>query len=187
MMFNLPLFQSDNDDFLTEIEVLIRGIVAIHQPQQFLVVRINNWFGSRWLRFAGKAIGALGIRDNSNVVIPPFVQNRITAQSLFERSPDRSYICLGEGPNIHHDGPSSQNLTNRAKHRIPGAALFWFSGASELNGRGSLMGYIPTPIQYWGWYIEFVAAPQWHVAKRIDIHENEVVAARAYAPWTQDT
>jgi len=174
MILGLPPFEADDVHFLIEADRIVRGVVAMHSPPRILVFRIDNWFGEKWLRFSGKALGALGVWDNTHTVVPPFVQNRITAQSLFEQTVGNQYSYAGAGPQIHHDGPSSHNLTNRAKRRAPDTALFWFSGNSKLNGRGSIMGYTPTPKQYWGWYLEFSRSPDWKISKQVDFHETEI-------------
>lgn len=178
MILGIRPFDDDDVHFLAEVDHVIRGVVGIHLPPRFMVFRIDNWFGDKWLRFAGKAIGALGVWHDFRATVPPFVQNRITAQSLFELSNDRQYSHAGTGPNIHNDGPSSHNFGNRATTSVPDTALFWFSGKSETNGRGSIMGYTPSPDKYWGWYLEFVASDSWKVSKQIDFHNDELTLAR---------
>jgi hypothetical protein len=178
MILGLPPFPDDDAGFLSVVDRLVRGVVGLHLPQRFLVFRIDNWFGDRWLRFSGKALSALGVRNSSHVVVPPFVQNRITAQCCFERSGDAQYSYVGAGANIHHDGPSSQNLINRAKAQAPEAALFWFSGNSKANGRGSIMGYTPCPEKYWSWFLEYSRSPDWRLATQIDFHPSEMKLAQ---------
>jgi hypothetical protein len=43
---------------------------AINTKQTY-VVKIDNWFGKRWLGFSGKALGALGVRKKK-LTLPPF-------------------------------------------------------------------------------------------------------------------
>ena len=178
MILGIPTFDDDDVHFLTEVDRVIRGVVAMHPPSRFMVFRIDNWFGGKWLRFAGKELGAFGVWHNTRATVPPFVQNRITAQSFFERSNDDQYAHAGTGPNIHNDGPSSHNFGNRALTTAPDTSLFWFSGNSKSNGRGSIMGYTPSPDKYWGWYLEFVMADPWKVSKQVDFHDNELALAR---------
>ena len=175
-MIGLQSFSDDDPAFIAVVDRVIRGVVGLHNPDQFLVHRIDNWFGSKWLRFAGKGMGAIGVWDNSYAIVPPFVRNRITAQALFRVSdcPDQ-YIHVGDGPQIHHDGPSSDNFTNRVRTTIPETALFWFGGQSQSNGRGSLMGYtICSTKHYWGWYLEYVRNDEWRIAKQIEFDDNEL-------------
>jgi hypothetical protein len=179
MILGLPPNETDDVHFLSQVDRLVRGIVALHQPQRFVVVQIDNWFGPRWLRFAGKAVGALGIRDYHNVIIPPFVPNRVIAQSLFEKTDGVRYSFAGEGPQVHREHSSSENLTYRAKIQFPETALFWFSGGTRQNGRGSLMGYTPSPEKYWGWYLELTLERDWNVSKQVDFHESELQVAKS--------
>ncbi len=178
MILGLPAFDDDDVHFLAEVDRIVRGVVAMHQPPRFAVVRVDNWFGSKWLRFAGKAMGAFGVWGNKHVVVPPFVSNRITAQASFTHSIDSQYLYAGEGGKIHHNGPSSHNLQHRATDVLPDTALFWFSGNSKLNGRGSIMGYTPSPDKYWGWYLEFSRISEWQITRAIDFHDNEIKLAK---------
>ena len=161
-------YESDDVEFLRKVEIIIRGICTLYKPIEVRIFRIDNWFDSKWLKFAGKVLGAVGIWDNKRVVIPPFVQNRITAQSHFQITPNNQYTYLGEGPNIHTDGPSEENLQNLAKRVAPNSALFWYSGNTLSNGRGSIMGYIPIE-KYWGWYLEFAQKNDaWKISKKVN-------------------
>lgn len=178
MILGIPTFDDDSVHFLSEVDHVIRGVVGMYTPPRFMVFRIDNWFGDKWLRFAGKAMGALGIWHDTRATIPPFVQNRISAQAFFDRSNVNQYVHGGVGPNIHNIGPSRHNFGNRAPVTAPGTSLFWFSGNSKSNGRGSIMGYTRSPEKYWGWYLEFVAADPWKVSKRVDFHANDLSLAQ---------
>ncbi|HBE68796.1 MAG TPA: hypothetical protein DDW52_11675 [Planctomycetaceae bacterium] len=178
MILGIQTYDDDNVDFIAEVDCVIRGVVGMYTPPRFMVFRINNWFGDNWLQFTGKALGAIGVWQKTRATVPPFVQNRITAQSLFERSSDNQYVHVGTGPNIHNDGPSSHNFGNHVLTTAPDTSLFWYSGNSKRNGRGSIMGSTPSPKKYWWWYLEYVAADPWRLSKQIDFHDNELALAR---------
>lgn len=170
MTLHIPAFDNDDANFLTTIDRVIADAVAAHAPDRFAIYRIDNWFSSRWLGFTGKRVGALGVRIYTRAIVPPFVPNRITAQCLFNRQSNGDYAYTGEGPHIHHSGPSGDNLTRQAQSEAPDTALFWFSGNSKQNGRASLMGYVPTEEEYWMWYTEFrLTDDVWKTVKHIEI------------------
>lgn len=169
MILKMPDFGDDDPGFLTSVDQVIRGVVGTFKPPQFQVFRINNYFGLKWLGFCGKLVGALGCRNFTNVVIPPFVQNRLTARSYFVRNANESYEYLGEGLQIHHVGKSSDNFRNFAATNAPETDLFWFSGNTLKNKRGSLMGYSPGK-SYWLWYLEFhKKGDRWSISKQHDL------------------
>jgi hypothetical protein len=123
--------------------------------RHYQTFRIDNWFGPKWFGFCGKLVGAVGVANDRNVVIPPFVQNRLTAQSLFVRDDDGSYSHQGDGPKVHNIGTSESNFKNHARDAAPDTTLFWISGNSMRNGRGSIMSYKPGPTNYWMFYVEY--------------------------------
>ena len=187
MILGIQAYANDDSHFLPMVDDLIRGVVSVHSPQRFMVFRIDNWFGQKWLRFAGKAMGAFGVWSNTRTTIPSFVQNRITSQSYFKRTNTDQYTYSGTGSNIHNHGASSHNhgasshnLGNHAKANAPDTALFWFSGRTLVNARGSIMGYTPCPDRYWGWYLGFERLGLWKVAKQVDFRDCDLSLARGH-------
>lgn len=155
MPFNWPVFDSDDPGFMLCATELVCGIVGGMALPRYQTFRIDNWFGPKWLGFCGKLVGAVGVANSRNVVIPPFVQNRLTAQSLFVRNDDGRYSFHGDGPQIHNIGSSKSNFKNYARDIAPDTILFWISGNSKSNRRGSLMSYKPGPDNYWMFYVEY--------------------------------
>ena len=155
MTFNWAEFDNDDPEFTLNACELVRGIVGGFQLPRYQIFRIDNWFGPKWLGFCGKLVGAVGASNFKNVVIPPFVQNRLTAQSLFERDMNGNYSHLGDGPKIHTIGPSAANFKNYARDAAPNTTLFWISGNSIANERGSIMSYKPGTDAYWMFYVEY--------------------------------
>lgn len=175
MILELPAFTDDDVQFLARVDRVVRGVAAMYSPEHIQVHRVDNWFGDKWLQFSGKALGALGVWDRSNVVIPPFVPNRITAQSRFTKIRDGIYVYDGTGKQIHRSKPSRDNLVNRVRQTIPETALFWFTGNSKQNGRGAIMGYTPCPPdKYWGWYLGYSVSSEWQLSKQVDFHDNDL-------------
>lgn len=166
MPFNWPDFDNDDPVFMRCATELVHGIVGGMALPRFQTFRIDNWFGPKWLGFCGKLVGAVGFVNYHNVVIPPFVQNRITAQSQFVRNDDGSYSHQGAGPQIHNIGRSESNFKNYARDAAPDTTLFWISGNTTANRRGSIMCYKPGPENYWMFYVEYQSKDgDWSIAQ----------------------
>jgi hypothetical protein len=53
----------DDADFVAWVERVIENVEQRFVTEQSYVVKIDNWFGRRWLGFSGKALGALGFSN----------------------------------------------------------------------------------------------------------------------------
>ena len=74
--------QDDAADFIAEVQGLVDGLLRHYAPRTVVLIKIDNFFGSRWLRFSGKALGALGVWKK-RLNVPPFVPNRVVSQLTF--------------------------------------------------------------------------------------------------------
>ena len=59
-LIGLTVKEDDDAEFVVLVQRLIHGVVATSKSKDYCVVRIDNWFGERWLNFSGKTLGALG-------------------------------------------------------------------------------------------------------------------------------
>ncbi len=72
----------DAPDFVRHVERVVNGIIRLLAPESVVLIKIDNFFGSKWLGLSGKALGAIGVWHNpsydaANIVrLPPFVPNR---------------------------------------------------------------------------------------------------------------
>ncbi len=79
----------DAPDFVRQVEQVANGVIRRHAPETLVLIKIDNYFGSKWLGFSGKALGLLGVWHNpdyhpaNNIRIPPFVPNRVVSQRRF--------------------------------------------------------------------------------------------------------
>lgn len=152
-MYSLERDLNDDPAFLGVVARLITGTVRTESVRRFVVIKIDNWFGSNWLGFRYKILGAAGAHewDTANPeLVPPFIPKRIVKQHTFELPGDSQEIRR-----VHRYQPSEHNRRNRLEKLVPGTALFWWSGGSALNGRGSVMAYLPGETGYRGWYAGF--------------------------------
>src|SRR5271165_170792 len=167
----------DAADFVSIVERIILGIVAGHSPKTLVVIKIDNWFGSRWLGFSGKMLGAFGVwnspddRPAADIRIPPFVPNRVVSQRRFS-SPD--YAEVDGGKPIHSKVVSSVALLRKAATVAPNTALVWYSGKSLTAGRASVMAYTPVENSYWPWYAGWQQQGSWRLVETWDIKREDL-------------
>src|SRR5215467_316509 len=138
----------DAPEFVSHVEAVVNGILRRHAPRELILIKINNWFGVKWLHFSGKALGALGVWK-SDLTIPPFVPNRVISQRRFA-APD--YTESERGDLIHIAIESDEARKRRVNDVAHGAALVWYGAGSDQARRGAIMAYVPVGDSYSPWY-----------------------------------
>jgi len=151
--------ESDALEFIARVEAIVSLAIASHPPA-FRLVRINNWFGDRWVGFAGKVLGAAGAWLGEELVVPPFVPSRIVGERCYGERPNGGYVEVPCRAPLHISQTSENNLRRRVRTIAPNEALLWYSGNSATNGRGSVLAYVLSQGEYEAWYAD-LAAPSW--------------------------
>ena len=141
----------DSAEFVDIVRALAVGIARDHQPARLYVIRIDNWFGPRWLYFSGKVLGQLGVYKNE-VSVPPFVPHRVLAERVFAGPSYEETVATSP---LHIDCKSSEAVVRRIAEIDRDAAFVWFSGESEGQKRGSVMIYLPISSNDSGFYVGF--------------------------------
>jgi len=139
----------DSPDFVEKVRALAIGVAQDFEPARLYIIRIDNWFGPKWMHFAGKVTAgkrprgfptaAMGVHK-TRLHVPPFVPSRVVAQQVFV-GPDYEQ-AVAAAP-LHIECPSMQALSRRIADVDQDAAFLWFSGESEAQKRGSVMLYLP--------------------------------------------
>jgi hypothetical protein len=166
----------DATEFVEQIERAVNGLLSRYSPRIVTVIKIDNWFGKRWLGFCGKFMGVAGVtlkthsHPTDNIAIPPFVPERVVLQHRFA-APDYAEIDAGEP--VHKHIPSRVALRRKVAVAVPRTALVWYSGNSKANGRGSLMIYLPLGSSYWPLYVSLKDAAPWRVTECCNIRHEE--------------
>jgi hypothetical protein len=159
----------DDPEFLAWVEGVIAGFESQFQTDQSYVVKIDNWFGQRWLGFSGKAVGALGVRK-ARLTLPPFVPSRVLSQRRFSSKAPRSK----SRQQLHVWQRSGDNFQRYADIVVHDASVFWYSGATKGNGRGSFMAYVLTPEGHWPLYVGLRKSESWQVAEALGVSKREL-------------
>lgn len=137
---------ADDRQFLA---IVINVIHAEDDPKRDLwVIRVDNWFDHKWLRFSG--IGrvafdgafadhpgvALDELSQDKLTFPPFSPRRILQQARWPAAKGRKNLWIH--PRVLR--PSADNLQRRVADFPPFVAV-WYSSRTEENARGSIMSY----------------------------------------------
>lgn len=133
----------DSAEFMRRVRALVSGVARDYKPARLYVVRIDNWFGPRWVRFAGKFSAGKHFYAGIHKVtlhVPPFVPHRVVAERVFAGP---NYDETVARPPLHVECASMLALTRRIADVDKEAAFVWFSGQSEVQKRGSIMVYLP--------------------------------------------
>lgn len=161
----------DEPAFAAKTDAVIRGVISDVLPARVFVVRIDNWFGGRWLGFVGKGSrGIYGWHTKESLRIPPFVPTRVVSESLWLHQADHgTYAQAPAMPSLHKVQRSEKNFDRWVSRLLPDAALFWISGDSVSSGRGAILAHVPTEEGHVAWYAGLVHDNGWHYGERIDI------------------
>lgn len=137
------ILQGDSSEFMRKVQTIVIGVARDYEPARLYVIRIDNWFGPKWMRFAGKlSVGKHFYAGIHKVTlhVPPFVPHRVVAERVFAGP---NYDETVARPPLHIECASMLALTRRIADVDKDAAFLWFSGQSEVQKRGSVMVYLP--------------------------------------------
>jgi hypothetical protein len=135
--------QGDSSEFMRKVRALVIGVARDYEPARLYVIRIDNWFGPKWMRFAGKFSAGKHFYAGIHKVtlhVPPFVPHRVVAERAFAGP---NYDETVARPPLHIECASMLALTRRITDVDKEAAFIWFSSGSEAQQRGSIMVYLP--------------------------------------------
>jgi hypothetical protein len=135
--------QGDSAEFIEKVQALTIGVARDCEPARLYIVRIDNWFGPKWMHFAGKftagKYAAIGVHK-SRLHVPPFVPNRVVAERVFVELDYQETVAAAP---LHIECSSKHALMRRIADIDEDAAFLWFSSESEAQKRGSVMIYLP--------------------------------------------
>lgn len=133
----------DSAEFMKKVQALVVNVARDYEPARLYVIRVDNWFGPKWMHFAGKvSVGKHFYAGIHKVTlhVPPFVPHRVVAERVFA-GPDFDETVAR--PPLHIECASMLALKRRIADVDREAAFVWFSGQSEVQKRGSVMVYLP--------------------------------------------
>jgi len=161
----------DAREFVETVQNLIVGLLREQHPKRLYVVRIDNWFGPRWLRFAGKVVhGVAGIWF-SVLRVPPFVPHRVISERMFAAP---SYEESAINSSLHIECRSAHAVHRKIADIDKDAVFVWFSSESEAQGRGAVMVYLPAVSNESGFYAGYADNDGWQPSMLRYISRSEL-------------
>jgi len=188
---NLEILTNPGDDpqFLELLKRMIFQLVGEKFPEQIFVIKIDNWFDHKWLKFSG--IGRVGFFEDfrlekdtaldefsqDKVTFPPFTPNRVIGEYYFARDQSGSY-APSLAPFVHQRqlAPSSENLHKRVTDFADSALFIWVSSNTKLNSRASIMVYEVKGSDVQTWYMGLVKQDNWSVSQTKGIARDRAVS-----------
>jgi len=168
------LHQSDDHPGFTGIVAkFVEHYAQLYHPPGIITYHVDNWFGERWLGFAGKFKGMAGIRNrsvnNTTLALPPFRPSRIQSCREYARTADNSYQLIKMTPHGMHRERNGGEYTNLHRPNL----YFWYAGNTRNNTNGSLMIYDVTREGTTGWYLGFDRNPDWALTRTVNVTREE--------------
>jgi hypothetical protein len=111
----IEIISKENEDekFVQMIEQIVNVGINFTKPKEIYIIKIDNWFDFKWLGFIGKTLGELGMWNNEELRIPPFIPDRILEQSYFHKTGENYF--KQKAPNLHIYQSSGNNITGKRK------------------------------------------------------------------------
>lgn len=163
----------DHPEFVQIVGTFVEHYAQLYHPPGILIHHVDNWFGERWLGFAGKLKGAVGIRNrsvnNTTLPLPPFRPSRILSCHDFASTPNAGYQLFSttsHGLHRERNGGEYNHL-----HRLN--LYVWYSGNTQSNTNGSLMIYDVTEDGSTGWYIGLSRKRDWSITQTVNVTKDE--------------
>jgi hypothetical protein len=162
MEWGPPYHDTRDGDDRRFLRLLARVTQAADASVHHLVViRVDNWFDHKWLRFSG--IGrvpyqwitvnhpgvALDPFSQEHLTFPPFSPRRILGEDVWTRDGDEP---LKHRVHRRRRTHSSWNLQRRVADFSNSIVATWFSSRTEDNGQGSIMQYASHAGRLEAWY-----------------------------------
>jgi len=172
----IELTPSENDDpaFLTLVQRIVNGAIAILEVREVCLVHIDNWFDHKWLGWWS----SWDHKELKKLYIPPFNPNRVCSQKHFIWDEQNSrWMVTGQGKPLHHRQAGRRSSSARPlDHLSKCAAFIWYSGNTLANRAGSLMVYLSGGPQAYAWYASFRKEQNWTIADEFEITRRELAS-----------
>lgn len=172
-MKKISLNADDDDEdtrFVQIVEAFVDYYVTLFSPPTVFVIRIDHWFGAKWLGFRGKLLGAIGVHadvsdvERRRMPMPPFSPSRVKRFYYFTRHNDE-WDCSVDNQCVLHAKKSGDEF-----QRIYRRGLYcWYSGGTRTNTCGSMMIYDVNEIGANGWHLSFEFRTTWKLTKCVNV------------------
>jgi hypothetical protein len=169
--------ERDDPEFVALASAFVSHYADLYAHETVKVIQIDNWFGERWLGFAGKYKGIAGMRNASLHLIlpkPPFRPSRVVSCYDFIRREDGVLArTVGEFGHLH-----AEKNGGVVWHIYRRGLYCWYSGNTRANTTASLMMYDVSRAAedrtgYDAWYVGFDKRQGWQFTKSRNVSSRE--------------
>ena len=144
-MISLQINSADDPSFVERNAAFVDRLFERIHPYRLWVIKIDNWFDHKWLKFCGTFWTKRIYRQG----LPPFSRSRVISSICYSSTGEK----LGS-EHVRLEVPKEGKRTT----------FFWYSGHTLLNRRGSAMCYtFDGDEELESWYVSFVANPEWRI------------------------
>lgn len=173
-LIRLKPHPDDDSALLFRLRHIIAGAVRYARAKHAHIVKIDNWFGSRWRCFAGSPNGK-DLHPENRLAIPPFAPKRVVAEASYRRSGDELMRIAARRLHETKIVPSAA-MPFYLDDRFPSGVFIWYSGNTANQDRGSLMVYeVQKDADQRAWYAELQKRDGvWSVSSAIGTSVNEI-------------
>ena len=195
MLAKIQAGKTEDPFFIALLDSLLGELVRRRAPENLWIIKIDNWFDHKWLRFSGigavdfqfpafmgKFDGALDEFYREKLTFPPFTPNRIMAQWSFARTGKHYVEVPAKVPHRLEKQPSETNLQRRVQDFSSSASFVWYSANTVANDRGSLMVYNVAPDGFECWFAAFVRRGEWKLRTTKGISRTKVEELLSESP-----
>lgn len=184
----LPQNESDDPAFIGLVGAFVRTYAKLNSATEIRVIHIDNWFGERWLGFAGTFGGIAGVRQRrgklgtdgaKSLAIPPFRPTRVQAYAGFSIDDDGNFAEVPMSPlHCEKNGGWIHTLIRKGLYA-------WYSGNTAKTSTGCLMVYELNSGGEDAWYLKFSrdSTGKWDVisCRNRQLPECRRISAQHYA------
>ena len=189
MAIRIEKRDGDADAYIELVRDTIAGALKASRVEEAYVIHIDNWFDRKWMKFSGNRVMPADLgsgvpwtetRDACHLpelTLPPFSPNRVVAWTYYSWNAYSGEFEAGPSEFIPHVWQSSdRNLERRVADVGDSVAFVWFTGNTEVNGRGSLMTYLSRSGVTETWFASLVREGDWKVQTVAGIAKDDVKA-----------
>jgi hypothetical protein len=173
-MFEITSQPGDDSAFVEIVSRFVDYAVTKYELSVVFSIRVDHWFGERWLGFRGKILGALGVRNrslNDDLVVPPFHPHRVKSVTRFDRLESGAFASMHIPAMTNYAlGWGGENIGNYFRES---GIYCWYAGDSGTTTSASLMVYVISPAGNSAWYVSFNKKDDWVLSKSIPMSAAE--------------
>lgn len=169
----ITINHTDNADFISRVESIIKDRIFNWKPQNIFVSRVDNWFDEKWLKFSGTLMYEIVITKLIELTIPPFHPNKIESCDKYIRQKDKYLKSVLEKP-LHIFQASNDNLKRKIADFSDNGIFIWYSSRSKINNNGSLMIYYVCDDECFAFYASLTFERNWNVNKSAGMTKKDI-------------